>query len=35
MKTIFVNGDKEEMSFNIDEEEMIDLIEQRLQEEGE
>ena len=26
---------KEEMPFNIDEEEMIDLIEQRLQEEGE
>ena len=26
---------KEEMPFNIDEEEMIELIEQRLQEEGE
>ena len=35
MKTVFINEDKEEMSFNIDEEEMIDLIEQRLQEEGE
>ncbi len=31
----FFRFKKEEMPFNIDEEEMIDLIEQRLQEEGE